>query len=176
MGLGGETVEYPLPGLNWRAMTSTDLDEVVRVAAIGFPDHFEDRACFENRLALNPSGCSVLAGEGGVFGYLIAYPWRDGEIPPLNTRIKALPTDADRLYLHDLALDPAVRGGGHAAVAIESLAARARSDGWPAISLVAVNEAAPFWERHGFKVVESPALAAKLASYGPEARYMVRAL
>lgn len=176
MDLRGETAEHPLSGLNWRPMAPTDLDGVVRVAALGFPDHFEDRACFENRLTLNPSGCSVLAGEAGVFGYLIAYPWRNGEIPPLNTRIEALPTDADRLYLHDLALDPAIRGGGHAATAIERLVVQSREDGWPAISLVAVNDAAPFWARHGFEVVESPALATKLASYGPDARYMARAL
>ncbi|MFJ6025200.1 GNAT family N-acetyltransferase [Brevundimonas sp. NPDC092305] len=176
MGLRGETAEHPLPGLSWRPMTSADLDGVVRVAALGFPDHFEDRACFENRLTLNPSGCSVLAGKAGVVGYLIAYPWRDGEIPPLNTWIEALPSDADRLYLHDLALDPAIRGGGHAATAIERLVGQARKDGWPAISLVAVNDAAPFWARHRFEVVESPALAARLASYGPDARYMVRPL
>lgn len=176
MGLRGETAEQPLSDLNWRPMRAADLDGVVRVAALGFPDHFEDRACFENRLALNPSGCSVLAGEAGVFGYLIAYPGRDGEIPPLNTRIEALPTDADGLYLHDLALDPAARGGGHATAAIEMLAVQARSDGWPAIRLVAVNEAAPFWERHGFRIVDRPALAARLASYGPDARYMVRVL
>ncbi len=42
--------------------------------------------------------------------------------------------------------------------------------------LVAVNDAAPFWERRGFAVVDSPAMTAKLASYGADARYMVRTL
>lgn len=41
-------------GLGWRAMTVADLDAVAAIAAVGFPDHFEGRDCFENRLALNP--------------------------------------------------------------------------------------------------------------------------
>jgi hypothetical protein len=44
------------------------------------------------------------------------------------------------------------------------------------LALVAVNDAAPFWQRRGFSVVESPAMAAKLQTYGPDARYMLRRL
>ena len=35
--------------------------------------------------------------------------------------------------------------------------------------LVAVNDAAPFWERHGFVVTDPPGMADKLAGYGPDA-------
>ena len=163
--------------LAWRSMTPADLDAVAAIAAIGFPDHFEGRDCFENRLALNPSGCFVLAGaDGERRGYLVAYPWRAGSAPALNTRIEAIPADASVLYLHDLALAPEARGGGWSRPIVERLAGDARAAGWPALALVAVNDAAPFWERHGFAVVDDPALAAKLASYGADARYMVRAL
>ena len=163
--------------LAWRPMRSGDLDAVVRVAAAGFPDHFEDRVCFENRLALYPRGCFVLASEGEeAVGYLVAYPWVRAAAPALNSLIGALPVRAELIYLHDLAIDPTVRGGGHAAPIVEKLAEQARADGWTEMALVAVNGAAPFWERRGFVVVESPALAAKLRSYGPDARYMVRRL
>lgn len=162
--------------LAWRPMTEADLDGVAAVAAVGFPDHFEGRDCFENRLALNPSGCFVLAGEGGVKGYLVAYPWTFGSAPPLNTLIEALPAEADVFYLHDLALDPDVRGGGWSRPIVEQLAVEAGAAGWPAVALVAVNDAAPFWERHGFAVSDAPGMEAKLASYGPDARYMVREL
>lgn len=165
-----------MPDLIWRAMTPEDLDDVSAVAAVAFPDHFEDRACFANRLALYPQGCRVLADETGLSGYIVAYPWRRGGIPPLNSLIDAVPGDADLIYLHDLALMPATRGGGHARLAVESLASEAVATGWPALALVAVNEAEAFWARHGFVTDPAPDLRAKLATYGPDARYMVRRL
>ena len=159
----------------WRAMVPGDVDGVVRVARTAFPDHFEDRACFAERLALYPQGCFVL-DTGQVTGYLIAYPWRSASAPPLNTAIGELPEDASVLYLHDLALHPDARGQGVTTAIVEQLAARARADGWPVIALVAVNDATAFWQRMGFRVVADPAMAAKLASYGADASYMIRAL
>lgn len=169
--------EQSLPSLEWRPMAAGDLDGVVDVARLSFPDHFESRACFENRLALSPAMSFVLAGDDDfVRGYLFAYPWRGETAPALNTLIEALPTDADRIYLHDLALDPAVRGGGHTRAIVERVVDQARADGWETMALVAVNDATAFWARMGFQPVTSPALAAKLASYGDDARYMVRTL
>lgn len=169
--------ELALSGLSWRAMTTADLDAVAAIAAVGFPDHFEGRDCFENRLALNPSGCFVLAGEAGApSGYLVAYPWTRDGAPALNTLIAAIPDDAAVMYLHDLAIDPAVRGGGWSRPIVERLADEARAAGWPALTLVAVNDAAPFWARHGFVAAAPPGMADKLAGYGPDARYMVRRL
>lgn len=176
MELQGGPAEHPLSRLNWRPMTAADLDAVVAIAAIGFPDHFEDRACFENRLALHSSGCRVLAGEAGVKGYLVAYPWRAGAAPALNARIEAIPDDADVVYLHDLALHPDARGQGWSRPAVERLAEEAKAAGWATLALVAVNEAAPFWEGHGFEVADPPGMTAKLASYGSDARYMIRRL
>ncbi len=171
------TGQAELMGLTWRAMTPVDLDAVAAIAVIGFPDHFEGRDCFENRLALNPAGCFVLAGGGGSpQGYLVAYPWTAAAAPALNTLIEAIPADAAVMYLHDLALHPDVQGRGWSRPVVEQLAKEARAAGWPTLALVAVNEAAPFWEGHGFAVVDSPAMKAKLASYGPDARYMVRSL
>lgn len=158
-------------------MTVADLDAVAAIAVVGFPDHFEGRACFDNRLSLNPSGSFVLAaGDGPPQGYLVAYPWAADTAPALNTLIPSIPAEASVMYLHDLALLPTVRGGGWSRPIVERLVDESRADGWPALALVAVNDAAPFWERHGFRVVEAPGLAAKLAGYGPDARYMVRRL
>jgi GNAT superfamily N-acetyltransferase len=158
----------------WRAMTTEDLDRVVEIAAIGFPDHFEGRDCFENRLALWPKGCFVLAAASRVEAYLVAYPWRAGTVPPLNAVIAALQAEAEVLYLHDLALTPAVRGQGWSRPAVQSVLALARAGGWPDVALVAVNDAVDFWRGHGFEVCEAPGLADKLSSYGPDARYMTR--
>lgn len=155
-------------------MTAADLDRVSEIAAIGFPDHFEGRDCFENRLTLNPTGCFVLQTPEGLEGYLVAYPWRGDTAPALNTRIEAIPEDAAVFYLHDLALTPAVRGQGWSKPAVAAVVDLARASGLPMIALVAVNDAVGFWRGHGFEVRETPEMARKLASYGSDARYMTR--
>lgn len=157
-------------------MTEGDLDRVCQIAAVGFPDHFEDRDCFENRLTLAPDGCFVLQTPDGLEGYLVAYPWRIDAAPPLNTPIAAIPADADVVYLHDLVLTPAVRGQGQSKPAVAAVVDLARAQGLSTLTLVAVNDAAAFWRGHGFEVRETPEMAAKLASYGSDARYMTRGI
>ena len=158
----------------WRSMTAGDLDRVAEVATIGFPDHFEGRPCFANRLDLNPAGCFVLETAEGLQGYLVAYPWSAEAAPTLNTLIQAIPEDAGVMYLHDLALTPAVRGQGWSKPAVQAVVDLAKAGGWTTVALVAVNDAVDFWRGHGFEVRQTPEMAAKLASYGPDARYMTR--
>jgi GNAT superfamily N-acetyltransferase len=166
-----------LTRLQWRPMAGADLDPVAEIAVLGFPDHFEGRPVFANRLALYPRGSFVLAtGDAAPLGYLVAYPWQANAAPPLNTLIAAIPDAAEVIYLHDLALHPEVRGGGHTAAIVERLAEQTKADGWPALALVAVNDAAGFWAKRGFGAADAPGMAEKLASYGPDARYMVRFL
>lgn len=159
---------------SWRPMTADDLDAVVAIASIGFPEHFEGRDCFESRLSVFPDGCFILDGDDGVKGYLITYPWAADSAPVLNLPIDALPEDASVLYLHDLALHPDVRGEGWSHSAMDRVLEQAGRGDWPAVALVAVNEAVRFWQGHGFEVRQTPAIATKLASYGADARYMVR--
>jgi GNAT superfamily N-acetyltransferase len=155
-------------------MAAADLDRVAEIAVIGFPDHFEGRACFENRLALNAAGCFVLQTPDGLEGYLVAYPWAKDTVPALNTQIEAIPTNAAVLYLHDLALTPAVRGQGWSKPAVAAVVDLAKAGGWATIALVAVNDAVEFWRGHGFEVRQTPEMVARLASYGSDARYMTR--
>ena len=158
----------------WRSMQADDLDRVAQIATIGFPDHFEGRDCFANRLTLHAEGCFVLQAPGGLEGYLVAYPWRADAAPTLNTLIAAIPDDAAVMYLHDLALTPAVRGQGWSKPAVQAVVDLARAGGWATIALVAVNDAVGFWRGHGFEVKQTPDMAGKLASYGHDARYMIR--
>ena len=165
-----------MPAPSWRSMTEADLDAVAAIAVIGFPDHFEGRPMFANRLMLAPEGCFVLADGDRVLGYLIAYPWRADSAPPLNTLIETIPEAAAVMYLHDLCLHPDARGSGATGEIVERLADQARAKGWPAVCLVAVNDATGFWARHGFTVRESDAISEKMAGYGSDARYMIRSL
>lgn len=164
----------------WRAMRTDDLDGVVAAARVCFPDHFEAPACFAERLALYPPGCLVLAASparatGYVDGYCIAYPWPLGAIPPLDSLLGGLPDQAQAFYLHDLALQPHVRGQGFAREALGRVRDAARAAGGGVIALVSVNGTAAMWETLGFRAAQAtPALARKLESYGPGARYMTR--
>lgn len=165
------------PDLAWRPMTPDDLDAVCAVAAVAFPHHPEDRAVFAERLSLHPAGCFALAPpKGAAVGYLVAYPYALDAVPPLNAVLGSLPPEAATMYLHDLALAPSARGRGLTGGVVERLASDARGRGFRAVALVAVNDAVGFWRRHGFTVRETPELAARLAGYGPDARYMVRRL
>jgi GNAT superfamily N-acetyltransferase len=162
---------------SWRAMTSDDVDGVVSVATAAFPDHFEERACFEERLALFPLGCFVLAAGDAVMGYMIAYPWPYGEVPRLNTLIGELPEVREAVYLHDLALRPEMRGQGYSRPIVERLIREARLLGVSRIALVSVNDTVPFWQSLGFEVVAGEAdLGLRVQTYGEHSIYMSRKL
>lgn len=159
----------------WRAMCKADIDGVVDVARVAFPDHFEDRACFEERLALFPQGCFALASGDGVKGYLIAYPWPLGSIPPLDSLLSGLPEGRETFYLHDLALHPDVRGLGHVRTILARLLRALADAGGRQVALVSVNDSVSFWKGMGFEpVVGDEAVAHKLASYGAGSTYMVQ--
>ena len=158
-------------------MGPTDLPAVMRIAALVHPDYPEDEAVFAERLALAPAGCLVLAGKSGeLSGYVVSHPWPRGSLPALNSLLGATPAGTHDWYLHDLALLPAARGGGHAGSGVSRIVSTARDARCEAIALVAVNGSAGFWERQGFRPADDPALAAKLASYDDAARYMMRDL
>lgn len=159
----------------WRPMRAGDIDGVAAVARAAFPDHFEARACFAERLALFSAGCFTLASAEAVQGYLIAYPWPLGEVPPLNSLLGAVPETRDSFYLHDLALHPDLRGQGHARPIVERLVGEVRALGGERIALVSVNDTVPFWRGMGFEPMPADsAMTRKLASYGPDSTYMLR--
>ncbi|WP_322516683.1 GNAT family N-acetyltransferase [Rhodopseudomonas palustris] len=159
----------------WRQMTAADLAAVNAIAAqvhVAFP---EDAAIFAERLALYPTGCYVLDRErDGIGGYVVSHPWRIAEPPALDTLLGSLPSPASTYYIHDVALLPHGRGNGAGAALVALLLRHAVAVGLDTISLVAVNGSVPFWRSQRFEVMENHALARKLASYGVDARYMVR--
>jgi len=158
----------------WRPMAVNDIDGVVVVAAHAFPNHFEARSCFEERLALFPPGCFVLASGSAVSGYLIAYPQVIGVVPPLNSSVGVLPSSREAIYLHDLALLPGARAQGHAERGINELLESVIAMGSKIVHLVAVNGSAPFWAKLRLSLRSTATSAAmgmmRSIWYGPSPR------
>ena len=162
--------------LHWRALTPTDLPAVDAIAAIVHPSFPEDTEVLAERVRLYPDGARLLEIDGVPSGYILAHPWRFKSLPVLNSLLGAIPADADTFYLHDLALLSAARGTGAAAMIVGEMLRHARLKQFATMSLVAVNGSQAFWHKHGFRPVDAPELADKLASYDAAARFMVRTL
>lgn len=160
----------------WRKMERADLSAVAVISDLVHERFSERPEIYAERLALWPGGCFVHERSGRIDGYLISHPWRRCDPVPLDAELGGLPGDVDSWYLHDLALLPEARGTGAGAAAVDRVVSRARAAGFAEISLVAVNGADRFWERRGFRRIETQALTEKLASYGPGTFYMVRLL
>lgn len=167
-----------LKDVAWRAMTGFDLGAVEEIAAAVHPGFFEAPEVLAERQRLYRNGCYLLEIGEKPAGYVLSHPWYAETLPALNSLLGTLPTDpaSATYYLHDLALLPLARRIGAAGEIVAALTKHAQAYGYPTMTLVAVNGSRGFWERQGFAVVERPALAAKLQSYEPEARLMVKPL
>jgi GNAT superfamily N-acetyltransferase len=158
----------------WRPMTKADLPAIELIALQVHAAYPESDAVFLERLALYPQGCHVLVRGATIDGYLLSHPWHRDAPPGLDSLLGALPADPDCLYIHDLALLPGARGHGDAALIVEQLAALAKRERLPVLALIGVSGTSRFWSRQGFVAQDAPKLAAKLASYDPDARLMLR--
>lgn len=160
----------------WRAMTPDDLEAVHALGERVHPGYPERIEVFAERLRLYAPGCRVLEAGGAMAGYVISHPWHPMTPPKLDSLLVMMPTFPATFYIHDLALLPAARGTGAGAAAVADLVAHTEAIGLADLSLVAVNASVPFWRRQGFDIVESRSIAAALASYDEEARFMFRRL
>ena len=160
----------------WRSMTGFDMGQVEAIAATVHPGFFEAPEVLAERHQLYRDGAYFLEVGDRPAGYVLSHPWRFGTAPALNSRLGTLPPEPDTYYLHDLAILPVARRIGAAGYIVAALEKHARAQGFPSMTLVAVNNSRGFWERHGFAVLELPGLAGKIQSYEPEARLMAKPL
>lgn len=131
-------------------MVEADLDLVLAVAEI-HPEHQEDAAVFEERLALFGVGCAVLARGERLLGYRLSHPWMMDKPPRLNSLLGRLPHRPDTLFLHDLALLPEARGRGYARESVDETVALARDIDLATVSLIAIGGTRRFWAGLGFR-------------------------
>ncbi len=164
----------PASALVWQPLAPADAPAVRALADTAHPDLPERTEVFAEKIRLFPDGCRKLVHNGALAAYGIAHPWLLDQPPPLDTLFGALPANADCLHLHDVVIAPALRGQGASAAYVAAMDAVARAHQLSTLALVAVYGSDQLWRRLGFVARNTPALPAKLAVYGPTARYLVR--
>lgn len=136
----------------------------------------EPEAAFASRLHVAAPFNLAAERDGTLLAYLLAHGWTRESPPPVGAVLDAART-GDTLYLHDLAVADAARGTGIGRALVERAFALAAAKGLERAELIAVEGAADYWARLGFRAeTPAPALAAKVAHYGPAARWMWRPL
>ncbi|MCE9686449.1 GNAT family N-acetyltransferase [Shewanella sp. AS16] len=132
----------------------------------------ESLAVLQSKWRVAPESCFVIQAGQTLVGYCLAHPWAGGTPPPLYHCIDKLP-QAETLYLHDMAISADAQGLGAGRQALTRLKQRARELGLTSLSLVAVQGAAGYWQKMGFR---AKPLAKSLDSYTQDACYMVMIL
>ncbi len=159
-----------------RLMTPADIPAVVALQDCCYSDAlYESPALLSQRLQVAANSCWLAENSAGeLLAYLFSYPSTDGYVTPLASAFA--PSAAPQLlYLHDMAVNPAARGLGLASQLLAMAKQHALSQGLTKLALVAVQGSVPYWQRHGFAVVNQladSAISALAGYHGEQANYM----
>jgi GNAT superfamily N-acetyltransferase len=169
-----------LSELRCRAMSPEDLPQVLALQHLCYqPEFHEPLDAFESKLQAAPDTCWVISNEpASVLAYLVSLPVAGENYPLLHARQWEAAAQADELYLHDMAISPALRGRGGSHKLLQRAIAQAQGLRLPRLSLIAVQNSASFWMRQGFSARQptSSQVAHKLASFGSDAMLMSHTL
>ncbi len=158
-------------------MQAHDLPAVLALQARCYaPEFHEPHDAFASKLQASPRSCWVLAGRDGLLAYLVSLPIEGDQLPKLHARTCPYPARPDWLYVHDMAVAPEARGSGASTLLLGEAFGLARSLALPQAGLIAVQGSLPYWVKQGFRpvVADSRVERDKLASFGADARFMVR--
>ena len=161
-----------------RPMRPADLPALLRIQAACYPPSMnEPEAVLRQRLDVAADTAWVTETPDGVHAYLFAYRSRLGKLTPLGGGFRVEP-DGDSLYLHDLAVGPALKGRGVGPALVERALQQAAELRLPWSSLIAVQGSLPFWSRLGYRPFTrlTAEQAAHLRGYDGEAHYLARAI
>lgn len=160
-----------------RSLVPADLAAALAIQAQSYPPFLlEDEAAFASRLAVRRPYCLAAVSDGVLIAYLLAHGWAGQSPPPVGAQL-APDVSGDVLFIHDLAVSAAGQGCGLGRKLIDYAFELAARDGLRTAELIAVEGAAPYWRGLGFAEGDpSPQLAARVAHYGADARWMTRAI
>lgn len=157
-----------------RTLLRTDLLDVSRIQRECYSQELLESAdSFLAKLSVAADSCFIAVRKEMAMGYVIALPALTGEIIALNGVEYSVPARADSLYIHDMAVSLRARKAGVAQYLLDAVFHTAKRHGYQQVSLVAIEGAASYWKRHGFKTVSADKhLHKRLVKYGERARYM----
>ena len=157
----------------WLPISASDIVVVDAIATAIHPGLPESPEVFSEKVHLFPSGCFKYVKNNNVMGYGISHPWLLFQIPPLDELLGGIPTNADCMYIHDVAILPAARGNNAAGKYVDKIREVAKLNNLEKIACVSVYGTDVLWGRFGFKIVQSDGINNKLLTYGNSAKYMI---
>ena len=124
-----------------RPMKTDDLAQVLRIQQACYDAAFhEPREAFLSKLAASPSTCWVTCMGEQIYAYLVSLPVDQGNMPALHAGKWHPAVEPTLLYLHDMAIDPAFRGGGLSCALLNEAIAHASTHGLQGLGLIAVQD------------------------------------
>ena len=157
-----------------RPLTDADMPAVAALQLVAFAPLFhEPQEILASRLTVAPNLCWGAFDGDDLLAYILSHPWPAASPPPIGVTLSA-PPPSDNWFVHDLAMGPEARGRGVGRALAQAAAEAAKAAGLVRGDLIAVQGAWAFWEKMGYRPEADlpPALAAKVAGYGEDARYM----
>ena len=152
-----------------------DLEGLAAVQRACYGDQFlESSEVFERRIASKANCSIVLQRDDAVCAYLVAYRSERSRVTPLHGDFDVSP-HPDTLYVHDMAVEPSLKGQGFARMLLNSLMRLARTEGLRYSGLVSVQGTEAFWEKRGYvaHALDDAAQVRNLSTYGDGAVYML---
>jgi GNAT superfamily N-acetyltransferase len=157
-----------------RPLTAADLPAAAAIQnAVYRPLYREEADILGGRISAAPTCCWGAFRDGALCAYILSHPWPAAAPPAIGQALGLCPP-GDNWFVHDLAIAPKARGLGLGRALVARAADAARALGLTRGDLVAVQGASSFWAGLGYAPPERlpPDLAAKVAAYGDDARYM----
>nr|WP_321270799.1 GNAT family N-acetyltransferase [uncultured Tolumonas sp.] len=154
-----------------RAITENDWPSILSIQANVYPDITpETETVLRSKMILGPQTCLVITDQQhNVTGYCLAHPWH--RHPASLHTIYPKSQQAELLYIHDMAIAPLHAGKQIGSQTLKYLQQWAKQQGYKKLSLVSLQQAVGYWQRHGFKpqnyVIDE-------AQYGAGACYMLK--
>lgn len=132
-----------------RTLKPSDLSAVLAMQDRAYvPDLHEPPELYTAMIAAKGGVAITSVNKGVMNGYLFAYPvqkerdnFYDGPRDECDEGV---------IYLHDLAIDPAVQGSGIGKALYEAFEARAKEMGMHTVIATAIDGRLEFWEKQGF--------------------------
>jgi N-acetylglutamate synthase-like GNAT family acetyltransferase len=161
--------------VSMRPATANDASAYLRIGTDAYPPEFhESSAAFLAKLRVFPSGCKIVEVAGESVAFLISHPWTYENPPKLNSEAFTLPSLPNVFFIHSVTVMRAHQKHGIGSALVRTAIALGQSHGFSRLTLISVQDSASFWEKFGFKRVEtlSQSIRRALFAYGHSSTYM----